>query len=87
VRSFIGKCRAPDGERHRNSAAALATHENHEARFMMIRYPAPPRFGEDGCAGPSGFTVNDEELVMKWETPQAIDLRFGMEITMYIAHR
>jgi coenzyme PQQ precursor peptide PqqA len=34
-----------------------------------------------------GFTVNDEELVMKWETPQAIDLRFGMEITMYIAHR
>jgi coenzyme PQQ precursor peptide PqqA len=35
----------------------------------------------------SGFTVNDEERVMKWETPQAIDLRFGMEITMYIAHR
>lgn len=34
-----------------------------------------------------GFTVYDEELVMKWETPQAIDLRFGMEITMYIAHR
>jgi coenzyme PQQ precursor peptide PqqA len=28
-----------------------------------------------------------EELEMKWETPQAIDLRFGMEITMYIAHR
>ncbi|MGH8201786.1 MAG: pyrroloquinoline quinone precursor peptide PqqA [Steroidobacteraceae bacterium] len=24
---------------------------------------------------------------MKWETPRAIDLRFGMEITMYIAHR
>ncbi|HVC31532.1 MAG TPA: pyrroloquinoline quinone precursor peptide PqqA [Steroidobacteraceae bacterium] len=24
---------------------------------------------------------------MKWETPAAIDLRFGMEITMYIAHR
>jgi len=24
---------------------------------------------------------------MKWETPQAIDLRYGMEITMYIAHR
>jgi coenzyme PQQ precursor peptide PqqA len=28
-----------------------------------------------------------EELDMKWETPQAIDFRFGMEITMYIAHR
>jgi len=24
---------------------------------------------------------------MKWETPTAIDLRFGMEITMYIAKR
>jgi len=24
---------------------------------------------------------------MKWETPAAIDFRFGMEITMYIAHR
>ena len=26
-------------------------------------------------------------IVMKWETPQATDFRFGMEITMYIAKR
>ena len=26
-------------------------------------------------------------IVMKWVTPAAIDLRFGMEITMYIANR
>jgi len=26
-------------------------------------------------------------LIMKWETPAAIDFRFGMEITMYIANR
>jgi len=25
--------------------------------------------------------------IMKWETPQAIDQRFGFEITMYIANR
>jgi coenzyme PQQ precursor peptide PqqA len=25
--------------------------------------------------------------IMKWETPQATDFRFGMEITMYIANR
>ena len=25
--------------------------------------------------------------LMKWETPQAIDQRFGFEITMYIANR
>ncbi|HET7777176.1 MAG TPA: pyrroloquinoline quinone precursor peptide PqqA [Rudaea sp.] len=24
---------------------------------------------------------------MKWETPQASDMRFGFEITMYIATR
>ncbi|MBN1240483.1 MAG: pyrroloquinoline quinone precursor peptide PqqA [Gammaproteobacteria bacterium] len=24
---------------------------------------------------------------MRWETPKAVDLRFGMEITMYIANR
>jgi coenzyme PQQ precursor peptide PqqA len=24
---------------------------------------------------------------MRWETPQAIDFRFGMEITLYIARR
>jgi len=24
---------------------------------------------------------------MKWETPHAIDFRFGLEITMYIANR
>jgi coenzyme PQQ precursor peptide PqqA len=28
-----------------------------------------------------------EEPVMKWETPEAIDLRYGMEITMYISNR
>ena len=26
-------------------------------------------------------------LEMKWETPKATDLRFGMEITMYVANR
>ena len=57
---------------------------------MMIRFPAPAGFGEDGLAGPPGPAFKaqrPEELDMKWETPQAIDLRFGMEITMYIAHR
>jgi len=24
---------------------------------------------------------------MKWETPMAVDLRLGMEITMYAEHR
>ncbi len=44
---------------------------------------------KDGCdaapsrgAGPRNWSSN-----MKWETPQATDFRFGMEITMYIANR
>jgi coenzyme PQQ precursor peptide PqqA len=28
-----------------------------------------------------------EELDMTWETPTAIDFRFGFEITMYVAAR
>jgi len=26
-------------------------------------------------------------FIMKWEIPQATELRFGMEITMYVANR
>jgi coenzyme PQQ precursor peptide PqqA len=55
-------------------------HENHEANIMMllIRRAWPPwKIGD----APS------RRVEMKWETPQAIDFRFGMEITMYIANR
>jgi coenzyme PQQ precursor peptide PqqA len=31
--------------------------------------------------------IENEDLHMKWETPVAVDLRFGMEITMYVANR
>jgi coenzyme PQQ precursor peptide PqqA len=38
-------------------------------------------------AGEYGAVKTLKESHMKWETPVAIDLRFGMEITMYIANR
>jgi coenzyme PQQ precursor peptide PqqA len=34
-----------------------------------------------------GGAVLYRSFDMKWETPQATDFRFGMEITMYIAKR
>jgi coenzyme PQQ precursor peptide PqqA len=34
-----------------------------------------------------GAGHNQGEPTMRWETPQAIDFRFGMEITLYIARR
>jgi coenzyme PQQ precursor peptide PqqA len=36
---------------------------------------------------PHHETLMKEESHMKWETPAAIDFRFGMEITMYVANR
>ena len=30
---------------------------------------------------------NNRSVLMKWETPEAIELRLGMEITLYIARR
>jgi coenzyme PQQ precursor peptide PqqA len=30
---------------------------------------------------------SEGEATMRWEVPQAIDFRFGMEITLYIARR
>jgi coenzyme PQQ precursor peptide PqqA len=36
---------------------------------------------------PSTSAANLRSKTMKWETPQASDLRYGFEITMYIATR
>jgi pyrroloquinoline quinone biosynthesis protein A len=40
-----------------------------------------------GGGGALGRRQQPRSHVMKWETPTAIDFRFGMEITMYIANR
>ena len=34
-----------------------------------------------------GHYVILKEKIMKWSKPQASDMRFGFEITMYIANR
>jgi coenzyme PQQ precursor peptide PqqA len=41
------------------------------------------------ASGPSGALCPScsRRAFMTWETPAAIDLRFGFEITMYIANR
>jgi coenzyme PQQ precursor peptide PqqA len=31
--------------------------------------------------------LHNQETIMKWMTPAAQDMRFGFEITMYIANR
>jgi coenzyme PQQ precursor peptide PqqA len=63
-------------------------HENHEARFKNIPY------GPAGASRMIGWTIDFRRphisygaWTMKWETPEAVDLRYGMEITMYISNR
>jgi coenzyme PQQ precursor peptide PqqA len=41
----------------------------------------------DHAPDETGSNHSDRRLTMKWETPEAIDMRFGMEITMYISNR
>ena len=50
---------------------------------MMIRFRPAAGIAEDGPRA----TDHSRSIAMKWETPAAIDFRFGMEITMYIANR
>jgi len=70
---------------------------------MILSCPGQSAVRKDGCeARPSGCAStrsaglasladllprNCWSSKMKWETPQATDFRFGMEITMYIANR
>jgi coenzyme PQQ precursor peptide PqqA len=40
-----------------------------------------------GVGGAILAAVFERTLTMKWETPTAVDFRFGMEITMYVSNR
>ena len=61
-------------------ASPAGPHENHEMNFMMLPIQPAPVRADYGA-------VNRRSFNMKWETPQAIEFRFGMEITMYVANR
>ena len=55
--------------------------------ILRCRLPSALR-KDDRDAGLSRHAFhNCWSSTMKWETPQATDFRFGMEITMYIANR
>jgi coenzyme PQQ precursor peptide PqqA len=67
-------------------------HEILDRTFMMIpfRAAAPGRrmAREAGSAACDPTAPSIERIrIMKWETPEAVDFRFGMEITMYVANR
>jgi coenzyme PQQ precursor peptide PqqA len=47
----------------------------------------PAGFATPGISGIVRVRPREGESDMRWELPQAIDFRFGMEITLYIARR
>jgi coenzyme PQQ precursor peptide PqqA len=53
---------------------------------MTIRFRPHPVAGKDSTRGARRRST-DTGKTMRWEKPQAVDFRFGMEITMYIANR
>ena len=60
------------------------THENHEWTIMIL---LRRRRGEPGQARLGAVVASAQGVDMIWQTPVAIDFRFGMEITMYVSHR
>jgi len=60
----------------------------------MLRRLWPWRASRDHTSGTSVFQAGairrsptDRRLLMQWQTPTAIDWRFGFEITLYAAAR
>jgi coenzyme PQQ precursor peptide PqqA len=53
---------------------------------MIVPY-WPTRAARKMDLDETGSNHLDRRQIMKWETPEAIDMRFGMEITMYISNR
>ncbi|MET0962427.1 MAG: pyrroloquinoline quinone precursor peptide PqqA [Noviherbaspirillum sp.] len=72
--------------------SVVKNHENHEPAFMDLPLrPARARHRMKPSGKPFRSRVpmsfNLKENRMNWEKPQAVDMRWGFEITMYIANR
>ncbi|MBX5462103.1 MAG: pyrroloquinoline quinone precursor peptide PqqA [Steroidobacteraceae bacterium] len=69
--------------------AAVGPHENHDLTIMMIPLGCARRARSIGLEAARLWPPQRRKRIwiMKWETPEAVDFRFGMEITMYVANR
>jgi coenzyme PQQ precursor peptide PqqA len=70
------------------------TKENREAQLRTVAMRRPhdavtlDADGRQPLWLPSGYRCHlYGESIMQWQTPQATDMRYGFEITMYIATR
>ena len=74
-------------------AGHAEVHEFHEPPFISSQMRMAARLPHH-LLRRSGFDrrliktfSSQQEIIMAWTTPAATDLRFGFEITMYIANR
>jgi len=65
----------------------MKIHENHDPDFMTAATTGPAGWDIVSTEGRVPAPTTPQEGKMTWETPTAIDFRFGFEITMYIAAR
>jgi coenzyme PQQ precursor peptide PqqA len=87
--------RSQPGLARKTGLAAVESppNENREVQIRMLaigrsaaRAETPGR--KHGIESPASHRHRSTgAIVMKWETPQASDMRYGFEITMYIATR
>ena len=73
----------------RDGRPGSGAHENLDPSFMILAFRARVRavnIGRGGAFEPADSSTKGP-CIMKWETPAAVDFRFGMEITMYVANR
>ncbi len=74
-------------------AAAPKIHEFLEFRIQIVAMTGPLPRAEDAPwdrvipTPPCGRRATEGDWLMQWQTPTAIDFRFGFEITLYVAAR
>jgi len=53
----------------------------------LAEAPASAIRDDEGEAAPAASIINPQEQAMAWTKPTFVDIRYGFEITMYIANR
>jgi coenzyme PQQ precursor peptide PqqA len=70
------------------SRLPLRSHENHEAQITIRPLSTAPCRASISFGVGNGVAFNlPRSKAMVWEKPAAINWRFGMEITLYVANR
>jgi coenzyme PQQ precursor peptide PqqA len=72
----------------RRASVGAESHENRETDLRLWRKRRRARYGTMRAEAASAASIiNSQEQAMAWTKPTFVDIRYGFEITMYIANR